>query len=159
VRQQRERARFAFGVAHQQVHEAGLQAQAGLVGRLLDRRPQRVAGQRRHQVQAALGEVAELGIDGEARQVVRPHHDHRRAVVAGDLGDPGADVAHDRRGAVEHEQLLELVDDQHGGFGAGDRGVDHRHWVGAGHDHGRRPAPAGQRRHEPGPHQRGLATS
>ena len=121
--QQRQAARFSFAVTDQQLDQAVLQPEAGQLRRLLDGPAQGITGQRRHEVQPALDELAQLGIDAELTETVTADGDDHVATAVR-VGDerPTQLIDHVRRMA-ELEQLLELVDDDHGcGCGCPDPG-------------------------------------
>src|SRR5262249_44965614 len=81
VREQGEGARLALAVAHQDVDQAGLESQAGAQRGLLDRLTQGIAGERADEMQAALGDAAELFVESEAAEVVAAYRDHDRPVL------------------------------------------------------------------------------
>ena len=157
--QQRQAARFSFAVAHQQLDQAVLQPQAGQLRRLLDGPAQRITGQRRHEMQAALDELAQLGIDAELAETVTADGDDHVATAVG-VGNQRPTQVIDRvRRMAELEQLLELVDDDHGcGCGCPDLGRC-RTGIVSRHDDQDLAAATTQRRDEPGAHERRLAAS
>jgi hypothetical protein len=159
VRQQRQGAGLALGVAHQEIDETGFEAEPRLLGGAFDGGAQRIAGQGADQMQALFGEAGERGVDGEAGEMIGPHRHHHRRLVSRVCRHASAERSGGVGVAVEGEELLELIHDDHRGIGRGGKRVRQRR-VGIGarneHDHGA--SQPLQRRHHARPHQRRLAT-
>jgi hypothetical protein len=157
--QEGEGARFPFGVANEQVDQPVFEAQPGLGGRLLDRGPECFPGQRTDQVQALFGEACEVGVDGQAGEMVGAHAHHHRGVFRRVAGEPAAELA-GGLGVGDSEQLLELVDHHHRcPIDHGQRLGHRRVRIGSGHEHHRRSPLSSQSRDQPGPHQGRLAAT
>jgi hypothetical protein len=158
VRQQGQGTRFAVHVLHQQLDQARLQQQPGLVGRSLDDRPQVGVAQGAEQVQAGLDQVSEAAVGGQLPQPVGPQGDDQWSPlgVGGERGEESGLFA----GVIaEGQGLFTLVDHQHRcrprhrKRGEGVAGVGAR-----GHHDDLAPVTFEGRRH-PGAHQRRLAAA
>ena len=106
--------RFSLAVAHEQVDETGLDAQPDLGGRTFDRLAQPLAGERRDEVQTALGQPGEVDVDPEVGDVIGAYGQHHRSDVDCVGSQPVAERPRRVGGPFgEDEHLLELVDDEH----------------------------------------------
>ena len=159
-RQQRQSPRFALAVREQPVRESGLESQSGVPRGQLDRAPQLVVVHRADEDVVGGQQRSELRICGAATVEVRAHSED-------DGGSALADRT-DQRGDERHalvlvpaggEQLLELVDDEHGAAVAvRSRTAKLAHRVLAGTDQRAHPGiaagqrAAGERGQQPGPH-------
>jgi hypothetical protein len=111
VREQRQRARLALHVPHQQVDQAGFEAQPRLAGGPLDRGPQVVLPHAVEQEEAPLDDPGEPEVGGELAQPVGPQRHHERPpfrVLGQRCEEPGTLVGVRAQG----HGLLALVDHQ-----------------------------------------------
>ena len=111
VRQQRQRPGLSLHLPHQQIDQAGLQQQADLTGRTLDRRPQVGFAHRAQQVEPRLDEAGEVGWADNS-----PRRSARRAMTSGPRSACAARAAKNggllRRVVAQRDRLLALVDDE-----------------------------------------------
>ena len=113
VRQQRQGARVVAHLPDEEVHQARLEDQPGLCGRAGDGCAQRLLVQGADEVQAALDQPAEARVLGDLRQAVAAQGQDDRA-PGGLLGQPLEEVAALLQVVAEREDLLGLVDGEHG---------------------------------------------
>ena len=150
VREQRQRPRFVDDVAHEQIDEPRLEAEARLARRPFDGLAQLRLGHGPQEVQTIRHEAAQRGMRRCRPDVVGTQHDDDRARRRSrrdriDEPVPGFGIGANR------EQLLGLVDDEDRVERRGrDRGRDRRRRVRA-RNTDRDGAPLGaEHRHEPG---------
>ena len=160
VRQQRQGARLALDVAHQQVDEAGFEPQPGLRGGALDGARRSASSIGAEEVEAPLDEARELGVGGQVAEPVGPQRDDEQRRPRSATATRGGEELATARGESwsQGERLLALVHDEHvGAAESAPRRACPR--VGPGRDDRDPPAVAFQRGGDPGPDQRGLAAS
>ena len=109
---QRQGAGLALDLAYQQVDQTGLQQQADLAGRSLDRRPQVGFAHRAQQVQAGLDEAGEVRVGGQLAETVGAQGDDQRATL-GMGGEGGEERGLFGRILAEGDGFLALVDHEH----------------------------------------------
>ncbi len=146
---------LARGIPQDHLDQAGLQAQPGAAGRLLDGLPERIRRHGSHEVDALGDERRELGVRRAMAEEVGPDHDDDARPERDRVGDRAhgrVDIA-----VVGVEDLLELVDhDDVGSSGGPDRIADlHVEFARRRQDRDAIPAPL-QSRHHARPHERRL---
>ena len=160
VRQQGEGPGVALHVAQQDVHEAGLEAQSGAFGGSLDRLAQRVADQRRDQVHPEVGERRQVRVAPEARDLVRADRDDDARARLRPVDERPAEALDLAGFLTEHEELLQLVDRDHGvGAARRERGLERGDRVRARHHDDGLATTAAQLGDDPGAQQRALAAA
>ncbi len=113
VGQQRERARLVLDLAHQQVDQAGLEQQPGLLRRSLDAGTELVGSHRSEQEQPLLDEPGERRVDGGLADPVRTQRQDQRSalrVISQGVEEPGSLIER----LAQRDRLFALVDDQDG---------------------------------------------
>ena len=157
VRQVGECARLARGIPEDDLHQPGLESQAGAPGRLLDGFAQRGGRHRADEMHTLGDEGREVGVTGAVVEEVGAHDEDDGRTRHRSLGDRAGGRVDVGITGVEH--LLELVHDHHVGAPRPDGLADPRVEVVLRRENNDAIAATAQGGNHAGAHERGLAAA